>query len=514
MSRLLLTIAASLLGATTDDDALAPWASNHHPSDVAQRHVQEISAAQVAYNVVQRGTMDGRNCRSPQGVWQPFEQTWESNRSVRMENIGETDVVNPWLVSGRNDFRSLDKIAASAIEPGMTQSEKARALWWQEVQHRFHLEGDNAELLDPVKVFNVYGHNTCGNDSICLAGLWKKAGFKVAPARLVGHCVTQVFYGGAWHLMDGDMQSIYLLRDNETIAGEQDLVRDHDLIRRTHTQGILQPDRREGDEWESSIYVYEGKVTGERNSADTAANMALRPGEAIVWRWGHKTPVKYHGPRPPQFPDRLCNGLWEYRPDFARPSWRAGALAAVSIRDRAGDLTAEEGKTGVIVWTMKEPLHLCRRRRSKIEEPARGSKPRGTVRTGTRSIAISIGYSRRKGALCTSTTSSVNFRGQPICSGCASKTIFRWPRSVFQRWLLDRTRLLTATNPPTDRFESPTSGSNGRRAARPMPRPNRSFRHPEEWPPGPGSPSSGSLPLTPTVTRSPTTTLSSPHGPT
>ena len=79
-----------------------------------------------------------------------------------------------------------------------------------------------------MKVFNVYGHNTCGNDSICLAGLWRKAGFKVAPARLVGHCVTQVFYDGSWHLLDGDMHSIYLLRDNETIAGEQDLVRDHD----------------------------------------------------------------------------------------------------------------------------------------------------------------------------------------------------------------------------------------------------------------------------------------------
>ena len=153
-----------------------------------------------------------------------------------------------------------------------------------------------------MKVFNVYGYNTCGNDSICLAGLWRKAGLKVAPARLVGHCVTQVFYDGAWHLMDGDMHSIYLLRDNETVAGEQDLVRDHDLIRRTHTQGILQPDRRAGDEWESSIYVFEGKVTGDRNSASTAMNMTLRPGEAIVWRWGHLDPIKYHGPRPPAIP--------------------------------------------------------------------------------------------------------------------------------------------------------------------------------------------------------------------
>ena len=87
--------------------------------------------------------MDGRNCRSPQGVWEPFQQTWESNRSVRMENVGETDVVNPWLSNGANDFYNLDAIVARAIEPGMSERDKALSLWWQEVQHRFHFGGDS-----------------------------------------------------------------------------------------------------------------------------------------------------------------------------------------------------------------------------------------------------------------------------------------------------------------------------------------------------------------------------------
>jgi hypothetical protein len=349
----ILAWTALVLG-DTPGEALAPWASSHHPTDVAKRHVQEITDRRIDYVVVQQGTMDGRNCRSPQGVWQPFEQTWESNRSVRMENVGTTDVVNPWLSNGHRDFRSLDQLARRAVTPGMRDREKAMALWWQEIQHRFHFEGDNNELLDPVKVFNVYGYNTCGNDSICLAGLWRTAGFKVAPARLVGHCVTQVYYDGAWHLFDGDMHSVYLLRDNRTIAGEQDLVRDHDLIRRTHTQGILQPDGRAGDEWESSIYVFEGKVTGDRNSANSAFSMTLRPGEALVWRWGHLNPVKYHGSAP-RFPDRICNGLWAYRPDFRQPSWRAGATSIQSIRERNGSLRAEDGKTGIVVWTMAAP---------------------------------------------------------------------------------------------------------------------------------------------------------------
>lgn len=349
------SLACAALLAAAAENALPPWASNHHPTDVPTEHVQEIVDAQADYVVVQGGTMDGRNCRSPQGVWQPFEQTWESNRSVRIENIGTADVVNPWLASGRNDFRSLERIAASAIKSGMTDGEKARALWWQEVQHRFHLEGDNQELLDPVKVLNVYGYNTCGNDSICLAGLWRKAGLRVAPARLVGHCATQVFYDGSWHLMDGDMHAIYLLRDNETVAGEQDLVRDHDLIRRTHTHGMLEPDARAGDERESSLYVFEGQVAGDRNSADSSLNMTLRPGEALVWRWGHVEPIKYHGPRPPRFADRVCNGSWEYRPDFHGSCWRAGADVVDSIQERNGILTAEEGKIGTVIWKMSSP---------------------------------------------------------------------------------------------------------------------------------------------------------------
>src|SRR6185437_16159244 len=64
-------------------EVLAPWASNHQPTDVPKMHVQEITAGQSSYVITQGGTMDGQNCRSPQSAYLPFQQTWESNRSVR-----------------------------------------------------------------------------------------------------------------------------------------------------------------------------------------------------------------------------------------------------------------------------------------------------------------------------------------------------------------------------------------------------------------------------------------------
>ena len=464
----LLTWAVLLLGATPDD-ALAPWASNHHPTDVAKRQVQEITEGRAEYVVVQGGTMDGRNCRSPQGVWQPFQQTWESNRSVRMENVGETDVVNPWLSNGRNDFRSLDQIVARAVEPGMTDREKARALWWQEVQHRFHLEGDNDELLDPVKVFNVYGYNTCGNDSICLAGQWRKAGLKVAPARLVGHCVTQVFYDDAWHLMDGDMHSIYLLRDNETVAGEQDLVRDHDLIRRTHTQGILQPDRRAGDEWESSIYVFEGKVTGDRNSAEHRLEHDAASVRGARLALGAPEPGQVSRAPAAQVPR---TGLqWTVgipaRTSHSR-AWREGATTVESIREGDGrargggreDRASSSGRCAVPTSLSGED--------SRSRGPARSSRSPGTAGPGTRSIATSTGSSRPRGPLVTCTTSGASSRATRGSAGSGSSTTSRWPRSRFPAWGSARTRSAT----PTSRRASAgcgsrTSGWSGPPAGRP-----------------------------------------------
>src|SRR5579864_646652 len=123
---------------------LAPWGSNHHPTDVSKDHVEQITAGRHTYTVRQGGTMDGTSCRSPVGVGMmdgpAIRQTWESNRAVRLENVGETNVVNPWLSNGRTSFRTLAEIVSSAIGPqgeGMTDREKAFALWFQEIRHRY-----------------------------------------------------------------------------------------------------------------------------------------------------------------------------------------------------------------------------------------------------------------------------------------------------------------------------------------------------------------------------------------
>ncbi len=139
------------------------------------------------------------------------------------------------------------------------------------------------------------------------------------------------------------------MRDNQTVAGEQDIVRDHDLVKRTHSKGILFPDTWWDGPGFCSMYFFEGAVTGERGGkGDTTMNMVLRPGEAIVWRWGQLNPLKYHGVlmTMPTYPATICNGLWEYRPDFSKETWRKGATSVENITAGNDGLAAEERQAG------------------------------------------------------------------------------------------------------------------------------------------------------------------------
>lgn len=345
--------------------AFEPWASNADPTDISKTHVQEITTSPCVYSITQGGTMDGKMCTTLPGVWEPYEQTWESCRSVRLENVGNTPVINPWLKTGPIDFFSQQTIANSVVEGLSTDREKALAMFYFYITHRYHKgNGDNTAQGDVSQAINVFGFNTCGNSTLCLSDLLDKVGVRDCIfSHCPGHVVPQVSFDGRYNTLDGDMATFMLLRDNQTLANELDLVRDHDLVKRVHQYGIMSPmDPRKNNEDYAQYYTWEGNTTVQLDGwAWWNMGMVLRPREAIEWRWGRQTPVKYHGDmtgHPPMAPDTIYNGLWEYAPDFRNdPQWRAGA-AVTNIVNKDGVLTAADGGTGTIVWRMKTPYQF------------------------------------------------------------------------------------------------------------------------------------------------------------
>ena len=252
----------------------------------SKTHVETIDSAHAAYSIRMGGKIDGAMTRDPIGYW-AYDQYWEPNVSVRLENTGDTPVVNPWIQrEGAIDTRSLKSIVDSIMQPCMSDMEKARRLWEFDIHNRFHATSQDDEVGDLVKRVNVYGYSLCYDASKNISDLWRAAGLKVRQGYPNGHSLAEVYYDGDWHELDSDESIISLLRDNETIASEAQVVADHDLLKRTHTYGPLANDNRLGDESGAALLYWEGERTGEQPSLTKhKMNFTLRPGESITWAW-------------------------------------------------------------------------------------------------------------------------------------------------------------------------------------------------------------------------------------
>ncbi|RJS85136.1 hypothetical protein CW706_02155 [Candidatus Bathyarchaeota archaeon] len=282
-----------------------------------KKHVEEVSESPHVFKVKVEGFVDGFNTRSPLG-YEVYDQSFEPMIYVKMENIGKEPIVNPWIVVNGRCWRTTQDIAEYATLGAKSEKEKAMLIWLFEKNHRFHATTRDEEVKDPVKVFNIYGYTLCGDDSHVIADLWRTVGLRTRPGYPYGHSTTEVFYDGKWHLLDGDENVFYLLRDNKTVASEEDIVRDPDLVKRTHVYGILIPDKRlDYSEGAASLYYYEGERKGEKEShIGHKMTITLRPGEALIWRWDNKG--KYHGEDPPhkwyRCWSKIHNGKLIYRP--------------------------------------------------------------------------------------------------------------------------------------------------------------------------------------------------------
>lgn len=340
-----------------------------NPPDQPRRHAEVISAGRHEYTLQMGGTVDARNARDPI-VYAAWAQAFDPMRSVRLENTGETDVVNPWLlVNGRRNWRSTADIVREALASygnpaAMTDAEKARAIWEFLRRNRFHATTGDFEVRDPVKMLNVYGFSLCGDNAPALMDLWRAAGLRARRGFPIGHCVVEAWYDGGWHLLDGDESILFLDRDNRTVASEQAVARDHDLSKRAYA-----------DEYLPALYNYDGSRSGDYPShAAHRMDFTLRPGEAIEWRSGQGEKHHY-APNPTLFTLKsanlrewgpkawatLRNGRWTYAPPLAKPAARRGVEAS-GVRwtgaARGPAVVTAAGEPATLIWRMRTPYVL------------------------------------------------------------------------------------------------------------------------------------------------------------
>ena len=245
---------------------------------------------------------------------------------MRLENTGDELIHNPWIVvNGRRNWRSVETILDEILDADMTEAEQARVIWEFARRHRYHTTTADDEVKDTVKMLNVYGYTLCWDEAYTVSNLWQKAGLKIRRGVPHGHCTTEVCFDGKCHLLDSDEHLLYLLRDNRTIASEEDLARDHDLVKRGHAYGILSSENRQTSEGAASLFVHTGPRCGGRPFVGGhRMDIDLRPGESLVWEWADRGKYHGYGNRPP----RLANGrlLFAPRLDAGFTRWAANAV--------------------------------------------------------------------------------------------------------------------------------------------------------------------------------------------
>ena len=190
-------------------------------------------------------------------------------------------------------------------------------------------------------------------------------------------------------------------------------------------------------------------------------NMVLRPNESLVLALGPPgpgqvpRPDRHQGlwapPRPGRqglgrhAAERICNGRWEYRPDFTRDIWRKGAekwRRRPGRRRRAGARGREDRH---VVWKMRSPYPFVG---GKLDVAGQGGEVlpflgRLQVAGRGREPGSLFPFSAQRRCPLRLLAQMRAAAGRTAQAASPSSTICRWPRSPFRAWSSARTALLT-----------------------------------------------------------------------
>jgi hypothetical protein len=316
------------------------------------------------------------------------------------------------------DVSSLDAWKKSFLREGMSDGEKALAAWRSTVmfQHQDappyeHLQ-DEQVVQDPIKIFNVYGYSFCSVASCDIAALARYAGLKARGWAINGHSVPEVYWDGAWHMLDASLINYFPKADGSPASVEEILAavgdwyaknpgyrgrdsklrafqsadgwtgwkRGPSLLARSPflDAGGWWPAKTHG--WYATMQEYDGTYGGKGKpylyeygySQGYQVNIQLRPGERLIRNWSNKG---LHvngkdGAAPacltmktgsdslgytPAFgdvaPGRIGNGILQYEMPVKGGGFRTAALAAENLEENAVRVK-DETRPGVLVLRM------------------------------------------------------------------------------------------------------------------------------------------------------------------
>jgi hypothetical protein len=291
------------------------------------------------------------------------------------------------------DVSSFAQWKKSYIKEGMSEQEKALAIWTSIVQHQHqdnppneYLQHENV-VLDAMKIFNVYGYSFCGVASSHTQAFARSIGMKARGWTITNHVVPEVLVDSKWRLIDSSMLNYFWLPD-KSLAGVDDIMTDvkawyaknpdylhNEAKLRQFMRGAnwrkngppivattsafsdngWSPTNCQG--WYGTMEEYSGKVFNEYElgcSQGYQVNVQLREGERLTRNWSNKglildddradalnpidsATLAYCRKLGDLSNNRIGNGTYEYRPTLASGGFRGGAMLCENLACTAED---------------------------------------------------------------------------------------------------------------------------------------------------------------------------------
>ena len=156
---------------------------------------------------------------------------------------GEAGVVSNILVLSDKvaDVSSIEAWKRSFITDGMSDADKALAIWRSVAMHQYQNDPpqeflDNQEnVSDVIKLMNVYGYSFCGIAASQIMALSRACGLEARACTVNNHVVAEIFHDDAWHLYDASLINYFPKADGR-IASVTEMCNEVSLWRRAHPE--------------------------------------------------------------------------------------------------------------------------------------------------------------------------------------------------------------------------------------------------------------------------------------
>ena len=314
------------------------------------------------------------------------------------------------------DVSSLEAWKKAYIKDGMSDQEKAIAIWKTVVKYRHQTAPPNEffcaeNVHDPLKTIHVYGYGMCCCASSNIEGLARYLGFQARGRIINQHSVPEVQYDGEWHLLDASLMNYFTKPDGKiasvdeirkAVRGWFEAHPEHKALRGNDNK-LREFARNEG--WKKGPELLAGSPFYDANGINPAGwhgwpsnmqeydwsdqkagvydygpsmgyelNVQLRQGERLTRNWFNKgllvpgdakdgllksrNGLGFQTKLGDIAPGRIGNGTLEYDVPLAASAFRRGALAAENLACTAEDKAqpalhvADAARPGVLILRM------------------------------------------------------------------------------------------------------------------------------------------------------------------